>query len=51
MLIYNPSFKDKMLEILNNRLYHHALHNETSKDIRIDEVKILKGIIKDNSQS
>lgn len=40
----------KILEILNNRLEHHNLHNEFGKDIRIDEVKILKLIIKDRSR-
>jgi len=43
--------KQEIIRILDNRLHHHALHNETGKDTRIDEVKILKGIIKDNSQS
>ena len=37
----------QIISILNSRLQHHALHNEIGKDIRIDEVKILRGIIKD----
>ena len=38
----------KVMEILNQRLHHHSIHNEVGKDIRINEVKILKLIIKDN---
>lgn len=37
----------EIIEILNNRLSHHALHNEIGKDIRIDEIKLLKGVFKD----
>ena len=37
----------KVTEILNARLHHLSMHNEFGKEIRIDEIKILKGIIKD----
>ena len=38
----------KATEILNQRLHHLSMHNEFGKGIRIDEVKILKGVIRDN---
>jgi len=38
--------KQEILNLFNERLSHHNLHNEYGKDIRIDEVKILKLIIK-----
>ena len=38
---------NEAIEILNKRLQHHNLHNEYGRDIRIDEVKILKIIMKD----
>ena len=39
--------KQQILKILDNRLQHLSMHNEEGKDIRIDEINILKGIIKD----
>ena len=39
--------KQQILKILDDRLHHLSMHNEEGKDIRIDEIKILKGIVRD----
>ena len=40
----------EILKIIDNRINHNAINNEITKDIRIDELKILKLIIKDYAQ-
>lgn len=37
----------EILKIIDNRIAHNAINNEITKDIRINELKILKLIIKD----
>jgi hypothetical protein len=39
-----------VIDIINTRIQHHALHNEEGKHTRIDELKILKLIIKDREE-
>jgi len=39
--------KKQALKILDDRIHHLSMHNEEGKSIRIDEIKILKGILKD----
>ena len=38
---------NKILQIINDRISHHSLHNEEGKRYKIDELKILKIIFKD----
>ncbi|MEK6879747.1 MAG: hypothetical protein AABY22_09080 [Nanoarchaeota archaeon] len=39
--------KKEIIQIINDRITHHSLHNEYGKEVRIDELNILKGIVKD----
>lgn len=39
--------KQQTLKILDDRLNHLSMHNEEGKEIRIDEIRILKGVFKD----
>lgn len=39
--------RDLILSIFNDRLHHLSIHNEEGKEIRINEIKILKGIVED----
>lgn len=39
--------KGEVKQILHDRLHHLTMHNEYGRDIRIDEIKILKLILKD----
>ena len=36
-----------ILEVINDRITHHSLHNEEGKKYKIDELNILKIILKD----
>ena len=39
--------QQQIIKILDDRLHHLLMHNEEGKEIRIDEIKILKGIVRD----
>lgn len=40
-------FRNIVSQIIDNRITHQSLHNEPCKDCKIDELKILKLILKD----
>ncbi len=39
--------RNRVNKVIDDRISHHSLHNEPCKDSKIDELKILKLILRD----